>query len=208
MPEWYICSPWGHQPHCDVSLFFFFFCKKTVSFSLIEIELIYSVLKSYIYMCMYVYIYIYSCCLFISNGFDIRSNTKMEWSLLVGARAFILIFAYIFICSKYLVVILLKHLLFLSRVFAEVRSPALPLYHCFIYKASDTHELQCLLRVGGGGGRKQRWNPLSEGNSICCVLICSCGWAQSVWCSKAILKIPTGTCYVNVLSRKPGIYYS
>ena len=24
-----------------------------------------------------------------------------------------------------------------------------PLYHCFIYKASDTHELQCLLRVGG-----------------------------------------------------------
>lgn len=54
MPEWYICSPWGHQPHCDVSLFFFFFCQKTVSFSLIEIELIYSVLKNYIYIYIYV----------------------------------------------------------------------------------------------------------------------------------------------------------
>ena len=123
MPEWYICSPWGHQPHCDVSLFFFFLSENRFFFfnrKRVDLECFEKL-----------YIYIYSCCLFISNGFDIRSNTKMEQSLLVGARAFILIFCMHFICLKYLIVILWKHLLFLASLCRGTKSspPPLPLFY-------------------------------------------------------------------------------
>lgn len=122
----------------------------------------------------------FSCFLPISSGFDIRWNIvrfdEVWWWMPVCSFSY---FAYIFICLKYLVVKLLKRLLFPSRVTGKgkVSSP-LPLPLLYLPRP-QTHTRVIVSAKSGvgrrGGALRQRKIPSGH-----CVLIYSCGWTQSI----------------------------